>query len=255
MREAPPQILIADRPSSWRDGIEQALRAETSAVRVTDDGDELLTALKDAGGPRVIIIGQDLKRLGGHEAFFQAKDNQPPGRNVFLVVETASDVELIELRRRGVKQIVYREAAIEDTAARIATCLFGQMRAAERVRVKVPATVTIREAEVRGQLLDCSYSGAKLTVPARKLSHVPPIGELISLRFAVDGVGEVVVRAEIKRVEHQKAVWGDRMILGVRFQAEDFDTRKLIETAVDDLRIQTSEWDDRTPFPSSGEPF
>src|SRR6266850_1275380 len=76
MSRAVPQarIVVADAESPWRATVVGALAEVEPAIRVTENGNEVCRALEEvANPPKIIVLGQALKGIGGLEALHQAE--------------------------------------------------------------------------------------------------------------------------------------------------------------------------------------
>jgi hypothetical protein len=218
------RIVVADQDSPWRHALLNALEAVEPAVRVTEVGHELRRALEEVGEPpRIIVIGQMLRGIGGLEALYQAertlaleKKVRPswPMRTVSLVTEVRSDAELLDIfRRRGATHFIYREDPIERTVA----ALLANLKPASRSLVRIDALVTVEGRVTPGAIYDLSRSGAQLVLASEDVPVVPLVGSILALQMSFRVI-QLECFAEVRGLTMKNGSQGKRLVLGLEFR-------------------------------------
>jgi hypothetical protein len=240
-----PKLLIADRGhDAWYASLVGALGLEPSALEHTTDGNVLQAALtRSPAEHRLVVIGDSLSRVGGLDALFLATEarkndkTSPASRPIVaLVTDVRADSELLALwRKKGIASFIYRDASIDDTVRILRDGLYASDRVEPRMAVNVKVAVSFQEREVGGTMEDLSASGACVALPAKKLPHLPQVGETIVVAATIE---DVAIRCNliIRRLELRKALLGDRVVIGGSFVDLDFDARKALETAIERAR-------------------
>ena len=237
------KVLVADVDIEWRSALLEQLETHhlpPDAVATTEHGIDVQQALLDQEGPpTVLVAAHHLKGMGGLEAIYQANrlraGRATPVRSkptLCLIAEVRSDVELLDLfRKRGVRLFVQREDPLEDTAQLLLNAHFGDMRRAPRYPVNIPVEIDIEGKSVPGIIENLSDGGCLLAVRDKKVTGGCTVGNQVGLRFEAQEC-RVACLAEIRQLAARRKLLGSVVLIGVRFDAADFDGRKAIETIV-----------------------
>lgn len=234
------RIVVADFDCTWRSALLTALEAVERAVRVTEVGHELRRALEEvADPPRIIVVGQILKGIGGLEALYQAertlvleKKLRPawPARTVSLITEVRSDAELLDVfRRRGVTHFIYRDDPIERSVA----ALLANLKPASRALVRIDATAEFDGRTLVGAVYDLSRTGAQLVLESEELPQIPLVGSPVSLQMAFRRI-RLGCKAEVRRLTTKNASQGKRLVLGLQFVSLDDESSDRLERMIRD---------------------
>jgi hypothetical protein len=234
------RIIVCDSPSPWRTALVQRLEAANSAIRVSDNGQELRRSLEEVvDPPKLIVIGSPLQAIGGLEALFLADRNlflekkpRPsyPARTVSLITDVRSDAELLDvLRRRGVTQFIYREDPIDRTASTLLASLAPKLRSV----VRMDALITIAQKKVQGAVYDLSPTGAQLVFPASEVAQIPAVGTMLEVEMVFRSQ-MLHCRAEVRRLTVRDGSAGKRLVLGVQMAALDESLNQTLERMIVD---------------------
>lgn len=237
---AQARIVIADVDSPWRAELVAGLEAVEPAVRITDNGNEVCRALEEvAHPPRIIIVGQQLRGIGGLEALHQAdrtlafeKKERPqwPTRTVSLITDVRSDAELLDLyRRRGATHFIYRDDSLEKTV----NALLANLRPAARALVRMDATVTIAGKSLSGAVYDLSVTGAQLVLASFSGAAMPAVGSVMPLQLQFHD-NKLKCKAEVRGLTAKNASQGQRLVLGLQFLALSAKDVDMVETMIRD---------------------
>jgi hypothetical protein len=220
---AKARIVIADQDSPWRSLLVQGLEPVEPALRVTETGHELRRALEEvADPPRIVVVGQGLRGIGGLEALYQAertlhleRKSRPvwPVRTVSLVTDVRSDAELLDIfRRRGATHFIYREDPIERTIA----ALLANLKPAIRAMVRIDAEARFEGQTVPGAVYDLSRTGASLVLASDRVPRVPLVGSKLELSMTFRSVS-LGCEAEVRGLTMKNGSQGNRLVLGLHF--------------------------------------
>lgn len=234
------RVVIADLESPWRADLVGALQEHESTIRVTDNGTEVCRTLEEVTHPpRIIVIGQSLRGIGGLEALYQAdrmlafeKKERPswPTRTVSLITDVRSDAELLDLyRRRGVTHFIYREDPLEKTIG----ALLANLRPASRAMVRIDATAGINGKALYGAIYDLSVSGARLVIDGVSDEMTPSVGRTFPLQLSFRH-NKLRCKAEVRGLTTKNASQGKRLILGVQFVGLDAASVDMVECMIRD---------------------
>lgn len=194
-------------------------------MRVTEVGHELRRALEEvADPPRIIVVGQMLRGIGGLEAMYQAertlaleKKIRPtwPIRTVSLVTEVRSDAEMLDIfRRRGATHFIYREDPIERTVS----ALLANLRPASRALVRIDAVATVDQKIITGAVYDLSPTGAQLVLACDDVPTVPMVGSPLSVQLSFRN-SRLEAFATVRGLATKNGSQGRRLVLGLEFAA------------------------------------
>ncbi len=235
---AASEVLIADAESDWRAALATALQAEGIRVRLTADGAALEKALAQPPATGVVLIGQGLTAPAGLEVLHRAatakagrpraKKGEPPGLAIFLLAESRTDAELLELlRRRGATHFFYREDPLEQLLGQLTQWVYRDRRAADRRQIKVPGRLALGSSQLPCTTEDLSRGGSLVCVPARRLAEPPGIGARVAVELE-SPEGAFRIQAEVRRVLPRPGFFGDKLVLGLQFLDVDEATHQRI---------------------------
>lgn len=207
-------------------------------MRVTEVGHELRRALEEvADPPRIIVIGQMLRGIGGLEAMYQAertlaleKKIRPtwPIRTVSLVTEVRSDAEMLDIfRRRGATHFIYREDPIERTVS----ALLANLRPASRALVRIDAVATVDQKIITGAVYDLSPTGAQLVLASDDVPTVPMVGSPLTVQLSFRS-SRLEALATVRGLATKNGSQGRRLVLGLEFAALADNASHLLEQMI-----------------------
>lgn len=234
------RVVVADVDSPWRAALVSALQDQEPAVRVTDNGNEVCRTLEEvANPPKIIVLGQYLRGIGGLEALYQAertlafeKKERPtwPTRTVSLITEVRSDAELLDLyRRRGVTHFIYRDDPLEKTTA----ALLANLKPASRTMVRIDAQATIHGKSLLGAIYDLSVGGARLVLESVTSGPSPSVGNTIALQLMFRR-HKLRCKAEVRALATKNGSQGQKLVLGLQFLALDPESVDMVERMIRD---------------------
>lgn len=242
----PPQprnharVVVADLESPWRAALVAALQEQEPIIRTTDNGTEVCRTLEEvAHPPKIIVLGQSLRGIGGLEALYQAertlafeKKERPtwPTRTVSLITDVRSDAELLDLyRRRGVTHFIYRDEPLEKTT----NALLANLRPASRAMVRIDATAGINGKALYGAIYDLSVSGARLVIDGVSDTMMPAVGSTFPLQLMFRH-NKLRFKAEVCGLTTKNGSQGKRLVLGVQFVGLDAASVDMVECMIRD---------------------
>ncbi|MFN0061938.1 MAG: PilZ domain-containing protein [Myxococcaceae bacterium] len=214
------RVLIADRDGPWRTEFAQALRSESIDVQETASGDHALEVLKRGDGFRALILGEELSEMGGFAVLVQASRGRRGGLGVpavLFVCDVGADSELQELlRKRGVTEFVRRQDLLTLTVDRVRDLLFADRRVAPRVKIRLPAQLTLGTNALKAHIEDLNASGCQVSTAMKRVSGLPEAGTSVALSFGHAG-RLLEIHAEVRRAYTRKQLLGDQLVLGLKF--------------------------------------
>lgn len=245
------KIIVAELENAWRDKLVEGLEKVEPLIRVTDLGSELCRALEEvANPPKIIVVGQSLRGMGGLEALYQAertllfeKKERPtwPTRTVSLVTDVRSDAELLDLyRRRGATHFIYRDDPIEKTIS----ALLANLKPAARAMVRIDAVTVLEGKNLNGAVYDLSQTGAQLVVEASGLRTMPSVGSTIPVQLMFNR-SKLKCKAEIRGLTKKNSSQGQHLFLGLQFVTLDDDqvdtVDRMIRDAAEEFEMANSD--------------
>jgi hypothetical protein len=235
-----PRVLVADRDGPWRTALLAALLADGVQALGTTDSQLVAQALASpTPDPLAVVLGTELTPMCALDVLFhhhqsRKKPGAPalPKRSLIVVSESREDLEYLQLLRdRGAHGFVYREDAVDLLAAQLRSITFGSQRRSVRYPFKTDVELQLPTGSLHGHSTDFSENGMQVSVPLKKAAQTPGQGMRATILCTVEGVA-LQTLAIIRQIQVQTSFFGDKLLIGLQFDPDGFDSAKSVETAL-----------------------